>query len=337
MNRQAMVLTTINAPTPAVLELASRSHDWPLVVVGDAKTPANWHVPDTKFMSMAEQQASPGRLAASLPLNHYCRKNLGYLTAISNGATILAETDDDNFPEGWPYETPVEHLEAPVLSTDGWANVYFYFTESKIWPRGLPLGEIVGDLPRWENLPTAGRKIGVHQFLAAGDPDVDAIYRLTVGRDDHKFFDRSLILDKGTAVPFNSQCTIWFEEAFPLMYLPSNVSFRMTDIWRSFIAQICLWAMDSHVAYHGRGVYQERNAHDLHRDFLQEMVGYERNDEIFQTLSALELDSDPVNAGKNLKTCYRALRKIDIVDDAELAMVDDWLSDLEAIKNGQKL
>jgi hypothetical protein len=29
----------------------------------------------------------------------------------------------------------------------------------------------------------------------------------------------------------------------PLLYLPSHCCFRMTDIWRSFIAQRCLWEL----------------------------------------------------------------------------------------------
>lgn len=332
-----MVLTTINAPTQAVVELATRSNDWPLIVIGDNKTPLEWHVDGATFMSIDAQRASIGILAQSLPENHYCRKNLGYLTAISRGATVIGETDDDNYPGGWPHTKPIDNLEARILSTDGWANVYQYFTDDRIWPRGLPLSEIQQKHPEWDELSYANRKIGVHQFLAAGDPDVDAIYRLTVGRDDHTFLDRSIILDKGTAVPFNSQCTIWFEEAFPLMYLPSNVSFRMTDIWRSFVAQVCLWAMDSHVAYHGRGVYQERNEHDLHRDFMQEVIGYERNDEIFSSLLKLELSPDAAKAGDNLRACYQALREIGIVDDAELELVDAWLRDLDEIKRGQKL
>jgi hypothetical protein len=256
---------------------------------------------------------------------------------MSRGATVIGETDDDNYPTGWPHTTPIDELEARILTTNGWANIYQYFTEDRIWPRGLPLSEIQRKHAEWDELFFASRKIGVHQFLAAGDPDVDAIYRLTVGRDDHTFLDRSIILDKGTVVPFNSQCTIWFEEAFPLMYLPSNVSFRMTDIWRSFVAQVCLWAMDSHVAYHGRGVYQERNEHDLHRDFMQEVIGYERNDAIFSSLLKLELNPDAAKAGDNLRACYQALRELEIVDDAELELVDAWLSDLRAIKEGLEL
>ncbi|WP_430296611.1 STELLO glycosyltransferase family protein [Sinomonas sp. B1-1] len=330
MIEQAMVLTTINAPTKAVLEL-SQSSQWPLIVVGDKKTPSDWQCEKVVFISAAEQMNSETNLAKLLPWNHYCRKNLGYLAAMALGTSRIAETDDDNHPKGWPHATPEDTLVAPVLSSHGWANIYEYFTDSVIWPRGLPLTEISGALPKWEDLKTEVRSIGVHQYLAAGDPDVDAIYRLTVGRDDHTFEPRSLILDSGTMVPFNSQCTIWTRAAYPLMYLPSHVSFRMTDIWRSFVAQICLWAMGSHVAYHGEGVYQERNAHDLHRDFLQEVVGYQRNDDIFHALRSLELSPLASDAGANLRRCYEALEKIGIVESRELELVDAWLADISSV------
>lgn len=332
MTNQAVVVTTINGPTRPILELASRPGDWPLIVVGDAKTPPDWEVTGVHFFSIEDQLKSQYALASLLPQNHYCRKNLGYLKALSLGAAVIAETDDDNFPGGWPQEAPDALVEAPLLTVNGWANVYHYFTEANIWPRGLPLTEIRNSLPSWGELPVAARPVAVHQYLASGDPDVDAIYRLTVGREDHAFEDRSLVLDRGTIVPFNSQSTIWHEKAFPLLYLPSFVSFRMTDIWRSFVAQTCLWAAGLHVAYHGRGVHQERNVHDLHRDFLQEIVGYERNREILEVLSALELSPSLNDMGDNLKQCYLALQGIEVVNDQELQLVEAWLRDVKTIR-----
>ena len=35
-----------------------------------------------------------------------------------------------------------------------------------------------------------------------------------------------------------------------LMYLPSTCTFRMTDIWRSLIAQRCLWELGQGVVFH---------------------------------------------------------------------------------------
>jgi len=62
-------------------------------------------------------------------------------------------------------------------------------------------------------------------------------------------------------------------EAFPLIYLPCHVSFRMTDIWRSSSRrQLCgRKAIDS---VPQRYVVQERNEHNLMKDFRDEVDGY---------------------------------------------------------------
>ena len=70
-----------------------------------------------------------------------------------------------------------------------------------------------------------------------------------------------------TWCPFNSQSTWWFPVAYPLMYLPSRVSFRMTDIWRGFVAQRCLWELGKGIVFHAAEVVQRRNPHALLRDF----------------------------------------------------------------------
>ena len=47
----------------------------------------------------------------------------------------------------------------------------------------------------------------------------------------------------------------------------------MTDIWRSFVAQRVIHQGHG-ILFHGRTVWQERNEHDLHRDFIDELPGY---------------------------------------------------------------
>jgi hypothetical protein len=54
----------------------------------------------------------------------------------------------------------------------------------------------------------------------------------------------------GVWVRFNSQNTVFFLDAFPLLYLPGHVSFRMTDIWRSFVAQAAVSHHDGAIAFH---------------------------------------------------------------------------------------
>jgi len=324
---RAIVVTTINAPTASLRELASHSNQWPLIVVGDSKTPTDWALKGAMFIDIDEQRQRPFALQPLLPENHYSRKNLGYLEALSLGATTIAETDDDNFAHAWPPQDLEPRVKGVEISQRGWVNIYNYFTKERIWARGLPLQEIPR---RIENLgaPVVVRRALIHQYLAEGDPDVDAIYRLTVGKMDHIFRDRIVILAPGSASPFNSQSTVWYEGSLPFLYLPSFVNFRMTDIWRSYIAQVCLWASDERIAYRGKGVYQERNEHNLFHDFLDELVGYQRNEDIMDALVKLRLSSEPSDAGANLLKCYVELSRMGVVPSQELALVQAWINDL---------
>lgn len=327
-NQKSIVVTTINAPTRAVLELAARK-EWQLLVIGDNKTPSDWHVEGARFIPISQQRDSEWALAAGLPENHYCRKNLGYLEAISSGARVIAETDDDNLPGDWPPAAPDRSVRGRYLVGEGWVNIYPYFTNERIWPRGFPLQHINRSF-EVSRAQHGHHSSSVHQYLASGDPDVDAVYRMTVGRDDHTFSNDVLVLAPNSLTTFNSQCTVWFPEAFPLLYLPSFVSFRMTDIWRSLIAQVCMWADSQLLSYHGDGVTQVRNEHNLVRDFDDEVVGYLRNDDIARTLMDLRLDPGVDAMETNLVTCYRALNEIGVIPDRELPLVDAWLSDLRS-------
>src|ERR1700691_4694073 len=91
----------------------------------------------------------------------------------------------------------------------------------------------------------------------------------------------------GACCPFNSQNTTWFKEAFPLLYLPYYCSFRMTDIWRSFVAQRIAWTCGWPVLFHQSTMRQERNDHNLMNDFRDEISGYNNNALICNSLKEL--------------------------------------------------
>src|SRR6185503_2800772 len=142
------------------------------------------------------------------------------------------------------------------------------------------------------------------QFLADGDPDVDAVFRLT--RPQPKWLKKAepIELRPGTWCPFNSQNTLFRREVYPLLYLPSHCSFRMTDIWRSLVAQRCLWELGEGIVFHSATVRQDRNEHDLLKDFAQEVDGYLHNDAIRRALEKCKLDRDLC---RSLIVCYEAL------------------------------
>ena len=172
---------------------------------------------------------------------------LGYLHAVAGGAEVIADPDDDNLPNAdWSFP----RFDGPSPSTDtdrGFVNVYRAYTDQHIWPRGFPLPRVLDDSATLAHAEASSRevRVGVWQGLADGDPDVDAIYRLTSNRPCVFEQRGPLVLDAGTLCPFNSQNTAYRRELFPLLYLPALVTFRFTDILRGLVAQPVMWPQAS--------------------------------------------------------------------------------------------
>lgn len=183
-------------------------------------------------------------LATELPFNHYSRKMLGYLKAIEMDADYIIDTDDDNIPKAnWTFPCFSNEFEC-INDNIGFVNVYQLFSEQRIWPRGLPLNLIKQKFELENNLTTRECKIGIWQGLVDGNPDVDAIYRLTNTTPCY-FKERfPIAIGKGTVSPINTQNTVTRKELFALLYLPSTVTFRFTDILRGLIAQPIMWLYD---------------------------------------------------------------------------------------------
>jgi hypothetical protein len=331
MNDLSAIITTIQSPTPAVRELWERLHrvDARLLIVGDKKGPPSYPLPGASFLSLADQLETEFSLARLLPTAHYSRKNVGYLVAIADGADGLYETDDDNAP--LPSWRPREAItSAGTVDAPGWCNVYRCFSEDRIWPRGLPLDALAASFASRPHAAAASSaRSAIQQGLANGSPDVDAVWRLVLDRPFDFDEAPSIRLAPGTWCPFNSQSTWWWPEAFPLLYLPSYCSFRMTDIWRSFIAQRCLWELEQGVVFHAAEVHQERNEHDLMRDFNDEVPGYQRNRELVKLLEGLRLRAGTEAVVENLRACYDALIAAGFFDPREGALVAAWCEGLE--------
>lgn len=328
-----VVITTIQPPTACMAALAARlrSIGAPLIVVGDAVGPVNYELAGTRLLTLADQLSLPYRLAGCLPTGHYARKNLGYLVAMAAGADVIYETDDDNAPKAhWAPRTM--DVEARQLSRSRWLNVYRAFSDDLIWPRGLPLNQIrSGELVDRDGGQVVHCTAPVQQGLVDGSPDVDAVWRLVLDRPFTFRTGPSVVLPPGTWCPFNTQSTWWWPPAYPLLYLPSHCSFRMTDIWRGLVAQRCLWATGTSLVFHAAEVDQQRNQHNLMRDFEHEVPGYMNNDAIAQTLDSVELESGPEATGRNLQTCYCSLVTAGFLPAKELELVDAWLEDTKSL------
>jgi hypothetical protein len=331
----ALVVTSISAPNGPLRELARgcRERARQFVVVGDQASPADFHLDGCDFHSVATQKELSFRFAQECPTRHYARKNIGYLIAIRAGATRVLETDDDNFPrEGFWAERDRQNV-VHVSSDAGWVNVYRYFADTNIWPRGLPLERVRSKQADFETLAVLAADCPIQQGLADENPDVDAIYRLVQELPKSFRVDRRVALGRGSWCPFNSQNTTWWPDAFPLMYLPAYCSMRMTDIWRSFVAQRICWENGWSVLFHEPTVWQDRNEHDLMRDFRDEVPGYLHNSRIGEALGALPLKAGIPQLGENLRTCYQRLVEMSLIGEQELPLLDAWLEDLAAARS----
>lgn len=329
------VVTTIQEPTACLIAMktALDGGGGRFVVVGDRKGPASFDLEGASFYSLSDQQALPFQLAQHLPVGHYARKNLGYLIAIRDGADCIFETDDDNAPLAtWvPRSLTVKARKAEPAT---WINVLRHFTDKVIWPRGFPIGLVRETAaPALESDGIVHKMVApIQQGLVDESPDVDAIWRLGHDRDFRFQPNDSIWLPPGSWCPFNSQATWWWPIAWPLMYCPSLCSFRMTDIWRSFIAQRCLWELGCGLVFHAPEVRQDRNPHDLMTDFRDEVPGYLRNEEFTRILGATRLIPGPDAVGQNLLTCYERLVEADFFPKDEILLIQSWLTDLKGLQ-----
>ncbi len=329
MQNTALVITSIADQHHPVLNqfaAAATRENVSFFVVGDTKSPPEFELQGCEFYSIQRQQELSFHLSKILPTKHYARKNIGYLVAIKNGAEVIIESDDDNIPLPGFWDVRSKTANASLVLKQGWVNVYRYFTEHYIWPRGFALEHIQDKLPA---LAESSKIIcPIQQGLADDNPDVDAIYRLILPLPIVFDQSQSIALGDGSICPFNSQNTSWFKEAFALLYLPSYCSFRMTDIWRSFVAQRIAWTCGWPILFHRSTVRQERNAHNLMHDFRDEVSGYTNNVELFKSLDELKLGHGPEYISSNMIACYRRLIELGLVNSEEMKLLQAWLSDL---------
>ena len=251
------VTTTIFDPTPAVQTFITALAHAKLVVVGDLKTNHSaWNVyalasPAVKYLSPDEQRSLPFSSVALLPWNHFGRKNVGFLYAISQKADWIFDFDDDNVLRT-PLEGGLLHaLMAPELRSkhaliQPQTHLYNPYPDFRpqtsdgkaafVWPRGFPL-DFIHD-SRTHTQPASKREVAatdvhIYQSLANNNPDVDAIYRMT--REIPLTFtaeNRVLVLPNGTFAPMNAQATLFRASAAWGLVLP------ITDACHRYMAQL---------------------------------------------------------------------------------------------------
>ena len=331
MNK-SLVITSIAKPTKTLKIIAKKCSKnlIDVLIIGDKKSPKKFNLNNTHFYSLKDQLKLDFSYKKKCPRNSYSRKNIGYLIAIKNNAKIIFDVDDDNEPKNNFFNIKPIKNKTYLIKNSGWINVYNYFSNQNIWPRGFPLSELKNKKKSLKKKLNA--ICPINQRLANNNPDVDAIYRL-VNKIPFNFKDSAdVALGRNSWCPFNSQNTIWHQVSFPLMYLPSFCTFRMSDIWRSLIAQRICWINGWSILYSSSTVTHIRNDHDLIKDFHDEIPGYLYNKEIAKKLSNLKLKKGAKYLTHNLYKCYKLLCDERFLQKKELDLLKLWISDIRKIK-----
>ncbi|MEZ5582527.1 MAG: STELLO glycosyltransferase family protein [Candidatus Competibacteraceae bacterium] len=106
---------------------------------------------------------------------------------------------------------------------------------------------------------------------------------------------------------------------------------------RGAVALRCLWELDAGIAFTAPTAVQERNVHDLMRDFGDEQVIYEmahgsqRRWKNWDSAPGTDACSD------NLVRCYERLVELQVVSQRELHLLAAWCYDTQELGGGMSV
>jgi len=324
--------------------LAESLSSWCLVIVLDKNgKPLNeydrFSSDRIKILDIKTQKemAFKTKFIKMIPFNHFSRKNIGYYYAISQGAEIIFDFDDDNLLLNHSiFEKLLESEFIDVLeyiTTEKSFNPYPLMkpdTGDYTWPRGFPLDKIKNSNDTIKKIIEKKleiRKIGIIQSLANHDPDVDAIYRLSQNIPlNFEINQKPVLIPKNSFSPFNAQATVWTKKAFWGLLLPTTVHGRVSDIWRGYIVERVLKESYIEILFSYPFIIQKRNPHNYLKDFQAELPLYLKTGALISFLDNWESKGN---------TWYNILEELTIelyerefieIEDIELYQL--WIEDL---------
>ncbi|MBI3046076.1 MAG: hypothetical protein HYY86_00815 [Candidatus Harrisonbacteria bacterium] len=322
--KTAIVTTTINVPVllkDYINNFKKHGHkDTECIVVGDKKTPLEAKIfckelsrktdVPIHFFNVADQAVYLKKypeLEKHLVFNSIQRRNIGILFAYEQGAELIITIDDDNFFASGDFvgQNSIVGTEQKmdfIRSSTGWLNVCGFLKEEKNAPfyhRGFPMGK------RWlkEKLSVKKKKgkIVVNAGFWLGDPDIDAVTRLTNPINVLSYKRKeNFALGKGTWSPFNSQNTALAREIIPAYFLSPMVG-RYDDIWAAYVIKAIADYLGHYISFGNPLVYQDRNPHNYFKDFDKERDGMILSDLFCDWLQKIKMK------GKNYGDCYGEL------------------------------
>jgi hypothetical protein len=288
--KKVIVTTTIHRPSEATRRFSLRK-DWTFIIVGDMQTPHDlYHELEMEhgnvmYLSPAMQEKKYKELSDAIGWKKIQRRNIGFVEAFRLGADIIATVDDDNIPyEDWGSDILVgREVEVDLYEPRERVFDPLSVTQARLfWHRGFPI-ELLQKRLEVEYKGKVRRKVLVQADLWDGDPDIDALARLSF-RPIVRYSDIHAPYCSNKIAPFNSQNTFLSREVLPFYAVLPYVG-RMDDIWGSYILQH--FFPDS-VIYNRASVYQERNEQDLITNLEREIVGYRNTLKLIDNLERFE-------------------------------------------------
>jgi hypothetical protein len=353
----AITITTIN--TPVIIEKLYtqiiENFSVTLIIIGDIKSPItnvrycekyrkeNFEI---KYFTIEDQYKyffEFEELLDHLPLNSFSRRNLGDLFAIMNKYDYIIKIDDDNFPIDNNFI--LDHINSfnftprNTLTTDnGWFNVCQTLTEKSMipfYPRGFPYSY------RWQGNTTVEAekitRIGVNAGLWVGDPDIDALTRLTfpiqVTGFEEKLFGPNFVLSQGTWAPINTQNTC-FNREFSLISFVSPYVGRFDDIFSGYILRKIADRLQIGISYGKPIVNQKRNLHDIWKDENSERFGNTIGEKFILELKKVNLsNSSPLSCYEEIILHFRDSSYVNFIEIKQmLDGMQIWLNCMNMIE-----
>jgi len=299
-----------------------------------------------------------GSFVSSLPWKHFSRKNLGFLFAILHGAEIIFDFDDDNYVKidedsgklmdilPVKDESTGDMTLTNVSIVSIGASVFNHHAimgpsiNETSWARGFPLDLILDshthgkvlfqkDVPLWSQK----EQVGVIQYLADGNPDIDALHRLAkplpmtfeFGENAHP-----VMVPMHTFAPYNAQATIHTKDALWATLLPSTVPGRVSDIWRSYFAQSIFRDAGLRLVFAPPKIVQSRNVHSYLGDFEAEHDLYAKSSKLVEFLQ--NWDEPSANSvPERMEKLWIDLYEHDYIELEDVHAVQFWLGSLKQI------
>jgi hypothetical protein len=289
--KKFIVTTTINKPTKATLKFCkiAKEKNWIFIIVGDIKTPHDEYQKlendNIIYLTPEKQERLYPELSNIIGWKSIQRRNIGFVYAYHKGADIIATVDDDNIPyDNWGDNVYVgQEIEIDLYENIGcpYFDPISPTNHSDLWHRGFPI-EYLSFKNNIEYKGKIKRKILIQADFWDGDPDIDAICRLS--KKPIVKFESFKPFGSNQLAPFNSQNTFIARDVIPYYTVLPHIG-RMDDIWGSYIAQ---FYFPQSVVYSQATVYQDRNLQDLVTNLENEIIGYRNTHKLLSDLNNFE-------------------------------------------------